>query len=364
MESETEVVLVGTSPLMMIRALDQHARGRRVTVVQRDHHFGGAWYTQDVWSWKSLEMGSHVVRNRPEAYRFFEDVLGIELSPPEGLEFGFVGGRRFALPQYRMKNALKSLWGDARKLRFGALGGSLPGTLRIARSLRIPFQYPLQGCVAIVERLAAMLRDTGIDVRCGVEVKEIEVAEDRRGGVCHTSDGPLRFEQVVIGQNAHCPLRVGNEPFPVEVRTKHTSNVLLHLSGRRLQRFMYFELRADRLLRRVRNIGVYLKPPIEEPEMVVVAHLNRKAYEAADSDEACAAAVVERLVELGVVEASTRLVDFEFDHMQMNKIENAEMARIAAALSPAVVPMRTWDLGEELTTMLRSGEIALARAPR
>lgn len=356
------MVLIGTSPLMMLQALHQHHAGRRVLVLDRARQHGGAWYTKDVWSYQSLEMGSHVVRNRRAAYRFLEDVLDIELSPPHGLEFGFVAGRRVKLPTYRLKNALRSLWTDLRGLRLGEAWSGLPGALRVAAHARMPFQYPLAGCVSIVRRLAQMLDASGIEVQLGAEVEEIEIQPDRQGGICHTRDGPIGFRQIVIGQNAHAPTRVGAEPVAFTARSKVTTNVLLHLRGHRRHDFSYFELRGDRLLRRVRNIGVYLKPPVEEPEMVVVAHLNRARYERFPSDEACAAAVLERFVALQVVEPDTALVEFGFDHLEQRKIELDELERLGAALAPALIAMPTWDLGEELTSMLRRGGLVVPRA--
>jgi hypothetical protein len=345
-----DVLLLGTSPIMMIKALHFRHQGARVVVLERESRLGGSWYTRDLWGYKNVEFSVHELLERPHVYRFFEECLGLEMVPSPQAN-GRWGTRRFGIATYRLFVLLRVLVQHARAGMWDELLRFRQELARKLRYARVTTRYPAGGAVPMLQRLHDLLGEAGVPIELGVAALGVELDADRRGGVCRTSEGDLRFGQVVFGQSAHCPVSIAGEPFPFEAQTKLVTSLLLHVEGEVLDSGPLYTF-DDPLVRRFRSVGGFQDPPLPPGQAFLALSTSDPRYTRPEAAADTAAAGLTRLVELGIVAPGARLIAHHMENYPLTKISRGERARMERALAPAVLMMPTWDLSECLETML------------
>lgn len=178
-----DVLLLGTSPIMMIKALHFHHQGARVAVLERESHIGASWYTRDLWGHKNVEFSVHELLERPGVYRFFEECLGLEMVPSSKAN-GRWRTRRFGIATYRLLALLRVLVSHARAGQWAELLRFRDELWRKLRYARVTTRYPAGGAVPMLQRLYDLLGQAGVPVELGVTARGVDLDADLRGGVC------------------------------------------------------------------------------------------------------------------------------------------------------------------------------------
>lgn len=138
------LLCIGTSPPMLMEALARARAGDRVMIVDRALYPGGAWATPAAVGFDSVEVGVHLLENRPKFHAMLQ-ALGVQLQPDR---LCFTRWRRhdfrmaLARPVFHAMVALNSL---VRKQpdKFLRIMGT---ALRSVKHDKVPFVYPSTGC--------------------------------------------------------------------------------------------------------------------------------------------------------------------------------------------------------------------------
>jgi phytoene dehydrogenase-like protein len=170
---EVDAVLIGTSPLMLIRAAMLARKGDRVVLLERASLPGGSWRTIEVLGFQNVEVGVHLLENRPNLYGFLAEELQVELrSVPSKENFGIFFGRRigFALTRVLLHSLVTvkafgtGRWDKAARIFTSARRGvTYFGT---------PFCYPSQGCSRMISALISRIESAGGKIFLNTSLKE------------------------------------------------------------------------------------------------------------------------------------------------------------------------------------------------
>ena len=114
-QSKYDIVIIGSSPLMLIESLYQAKLGKSVLVIEKQERIGGAWQSFEKINFSNhIEIGSHIWQKDKSVNEFLINSLGInvvEMSPqPVTIGFGFT------FPYYAI-----SIFYSLRHLRFNSL---------------------------------------------------------------------------------------------------------------------------------------------------------------------------------------------------------------------------------------------------
>jgi hypothetical protein len=350
-----DVVLLGTSPLMMIQALHFHHQGRRVALLERADRIGGSWYTRDLWQFKNVEFSVHELLCRPRAYRLLRESLGLELVPERGA-YGLWGPRRIPLSRYRLVARVRSIGPHVRARSWMDLWDKREEAWRDLRFAGMAPQYLAGGARVLLQRLLDMLGRAGVPILRGTTAREVDLDADLAAGVCRTSAGDLRFSRFVIGQSAHCPIKIAGVPFAFETRLRGPTTIFLHVQGEGLE-LAPFMTHDDPRVRRFRSIGSFVDPPLPEGQLMLALASRASEYSREDAAESTAHALLERLISLGAIAPGAKLLNFHFENYVLDQIAKTEIRRMAKRLVPAVLAMETWDLAECLETRARDPRV-------
>ena len=146
------IAFIGTGPISLLKAylIAKENPNIKITILDSNPNFGGAWYSDKSPKGHEIESGCHIWSYSPEVYNFFRDEFGLELEAMNPSPV-FVG-KYMKLP-YSLKNSI-----DTYKYIFKTLiKGKKPKTkghpALHARIVGKKNKYPKMGSVELINAL-------------------------------------------------------------------------------------------------------------------------------------------------------------------------------------------------------------------
>ena len=343
-----DTVVIGTSPLMLLRACEQARNGRSVLILDRSRIPGGAWNSPPFLGYESVESGVHLIENRRSVYDFLQR-FGIELTGNDRHAAGAIGSLAIPLGSAR---AL-SFWGVLGKsfIRgdFGNAWKSLPRAIRSSIAFSAGFRYPVGGTNGMVTSILERLREHPVDIRLDCEIDHVRLDSDRPEGICLSSRGDVRFRHLLFSSRAHCMIRRGETALVPKCVSRRIVNLLIRLKTGTIRPISYLEIISDRQLRRARDVTDFVRPSMPSGERMLCLELrgDRSDSEERTVEAALARARRYRLIGPSCEVMETRLVDFDY-----RTIPERELRRLSES-HESLDGVRTTDFAEELVGVLR-----------
>lgn len=337
----SELVVVGSSPLMLMHALAHARSGCRVRILDRAAVVGGSWKTPAMLGFSSVECGVHLLENRPGLYARLE-AMGIDLAVDTD---GFLlwKGRRYPLSGSRAFFHAMVAFNALRRGHFDAFRRIGRSAINSARHVRVPLRYPAEGCRQIHRRLSGLLEAEGATLRLGTAIDLIDVDSDGRVR-CHTSLGLETADHVLIASRAHAPIRVDGHPLAVAVETGETCSVVLRVRCRRPPGYTYVEILGDALLKRVRDVTRFTQPAVPSGEALLCVQMRdagRQYLEARSGEE-----LARHLCSLGLLDPADEVVAWERADYRLQTIGNADLQRLSRKTAGRVIAVPTTDFAD------------------
>jgi hypothetical protein len=297
--SSCDVLIVGSSPILLIEGLMRARLGQLVLFVE-DGPRGGAWYVTHLDGIADVEGACHLMDNRPGAYAFLQEVLGIAMEvvdpPPEILK---ADGRRFTVGS-RGWEAREALAIGVRipavaAIRLGEWisGGRLhvrrAERFSFSRSLetltaffRPPVCYPVGGSPAMLDRLEGELRSRGAEFASGC-VDRVELPQDGRPVVALEDGTRITTRELVVSDaSSFRSLRVARKEREFALRDAARPHLLIEVCGLERKLFSYLHLHNDRYVERLSDVTSYCRDqaPGSRSRVLVVQLKERRGTDA------------------------------------------------------------------------------------
>lgn len=344
-----DVLVIGSSPLLLVEALRLQRAGRRVTVAEQLDRFGGAWHTSPLWEFESVELACHYIDLGRHGYAFLRDELGIELQP-HSLEGVWINAdepppEASGLPsaaRWLMRKALwarflsDDTWGLIKSFRRRDL-------FKFGRILRRkvflpPYVYPVGGAKAIVDALVRKVGDTSIELMSEARIHEVLLGGPGRPTRCLINGRRYSAKTVVLGQHVYPRLPLAGAPGR-NVDDRFEINVILRITGAKAVPFEYVEVHGNDLVQRVADVSAFAHPRIAETkagaDTIICCHMTHPGSREATVDPAM---VFSHLMELGFLAPGGELRDSHVERYPTPLTTSIES-------TDAVSVIRTFDLG-------------------
>lgn len=338
--SRVDLLIIGSSPLVLLRARALLRPGECGLILDRGFHPGGSWATPPMLGFDAVEPGVHLLENRRALY----DALagrGIALAP-DCHGFGLVGGRRVSLAQSRVilhglvaaKSAVTGAVDRARRIGLSAA--------RAVGGLGAPFLYPPNGCRTIVEALRAALPEAELRLGCGV--REIRLGTEGPARVA-TDAGEILAERVLIASRAHAPVFLDGHALPFELERSHVRSRLLRLRRAGTEPFGYVEVIGDPAVKRARDVSAFARPALAAGERLVCVQL-RGACDGRETRDA--------LVRIGLLPDSAELLDWAASDIALATLTDRCLAALDRRCAPRLKVVRTTDFADGYVSGLKN----------
>ncbi|MGQ5701393.1 hypothetical protein ACUJ46_05010 [Sandaracinobacteroides sp. A072] len=362
--ADADFIGIGTSPLMLLRAIALAGEGRRVLLLDRAALPGGAWAAPTLFGHANVENAAHLIENRPALHALLRDDLGIALAPDPCI--GFLAGRRLSMGFTRIAFhamvALKSLTageGDkARRLAASAM--------RAAASLGTPFLYPVGGSAALNRALLARLGALGGRVAFGEDVLSIHVERDGvaarvRLETRQSGEHALHVRtasRALMASRAFAPVHVGGKALPLETEAGETLTLILHVHRAGQLAFSYAEIVGDRLLKRLRDVSAFASPALPADQRLLCVQIRPALLGHAPADsggESAGTLALEALKKLGLLPHDAMLMGEDRSFLRFHTLTNRALGMIHRATDGLVEALPTTDFADGFLDQQQDG---------
>lgn len=342
-----DAAMIGTGPLALFEGLRLARQGARVVFIDRAASIGGSWRTPTVFGFRNVEVGVHLIEARPKVNAWLRQITNGQITKSgSAIDFGLVGQRRIPMNMTRVilhglvsaKAALRGNWDNAQRTVLSAV--------RSARNLCTPMYYPDAGFSSVVHALRKDLETLGAQFFFDTSVERLCVTGN--GVDVQTDRQTLKSASVLMSSRAHAQIE-GFSDLRTLVRRDSTYSYVLHLSGPAPRFDGYVEIIGDRSIKRVRNIGGFVRPAPPTGEALICVQ-TRKELELPEQERA--AMLVARLAERELLDRRTRAVAQHCDIIQLATLTNAAVRQIESTYAPRIRVLRSTDFADCLETRL------------
>ena len=205
----------------------------------------------------------------------------------------------------------------------------------------------------MIEGLVDRLRDAGVGIVLGSRIDECRIESDRPGGTCILGADSVPFDRLYYSSRAHPSFLIDGRPLPVDRRQSRLRCLLLQLEVKEVPGFGYVELLGDPLIRRLRNVGRFVRPALEPGRAIACVQVREDGFGGTDREE-LVSAVTARLGSLGFLSEEDRVIDSIDTTFEYWTIPDAELDRIGRELGPSVRGITTTDVAEGLVDLLEA----------
>lgn len=329
-------------------------------MIDRNTVCGGAWQAISAFGYENIEPAVHLLENRSSAYRGLQQAAEVELKQERG-GIGRIGPLRLPLGMVRpicfagttIRSVLRR---DLDRAMFHARAFT-----RSTANISTSFRYPMDGAGGMIGRMKSLARDHGVSIMLDTQVECADITSDHgKANICRTSRGPHEFDHIGISSRAHCPIGFDGRPVEFSTSTYDTWSLLLHLKGQACFRHNYMEVVADKVIRRVRNVGTFARPRLQPDHHVICVQL-REPPSGDFSELGCR--IADRLVRMRLMQKNLRCIDARSEPYRYATIPDRELKLMSQKLAPHVIAVKTTDLSEELANHLKNGDHAMSSCP-
>lgn len=330
-----------------MRASRLAEQGRRVAVMDRALSVGGAWATADVLGFRNVEIGVHLLENRPSLYRAIADLDGLNMQRDPCV--ALLNGRMLPMSSARI---LFHCGVGANSLRRGAVDRarrSFQSARRAACHVTDSFYYPCGGAARLVAGLAARLRASGGQIHLGEEIHRVDI---QHGGVqCHTSTGTVSASMLLASSRALPPLWLqGSRQAPQADQTR-VFNAVLHIRSPAGLKSSYVEILGDKHLKRVRDVGRLTDPPPTPGEsLLCVQYRDPKRV----TREGLGPYLTKHLVRLNLIDPRAEVLGVHTSETRLTTVTDAALTDLERRAASALQLLRTTDFADGFVTAQRN----------
>lgn len=353
MSTATDILLIGTSPIVLCHALRYAQSGRRIAIFDKSPVPGGAWHTPPIVGAMAVESGVHLIENRRAVY---QALTQLEVSiQVETASFGIFHGHRLPLAFARALSFGGVLAKSALRLDRDGMTCTTPRFLRSIRNIRTPFKYPVLGAGGITESLLEQLAAFGIRPNMATTVQDIQLRSGVRGGVCVTSKGTVEFQSACMASRAHAIVHLDGRSLHHSTKKIQTTCLVVRVPARNVRAFDYVEILFDPALRRVRDVSKFVTPPPDCDERVLCFQCRTERGKPLLHCADIARMTIDRAASFGLLDRDTVILDAQLDRFTYETLNNQSLAQLEAA-HPDLHCIRSTDFGEDLLHGLSASE--------
>lgn len=246
-----DLVVLGSSPLLLLVAARARHRGKRVLVLESGARAGGAWTTSSFAGFDQVEQGAHYIYGSSRTYRQFVD-FGIPFTTMVPQPIAFIRGRRapIALLQKHQRIVQSISERQYRELAF-----------EVRRMLTYrEYQYPAGGAAQLISELS---RAIGADrIRLDAHVETVRIEESAQYPVqIVTRNGTIHATEAITGQGLRsCQVVFRDKAWTVLSRPTKKLHVLLLLDATAADEVSYVQFSGHDLLRCLARVE---RPPVD-----------------------------------------------------------------------------------------------------
>jgi len=353
-----DVLLVGTSPLVVLEALYQKRLGHKVELIDKSEYFGGAWLNKPIFGYQGIEVGCHYMSRSPIAYQFLQNYLSIKFEIGNRTFLDMTSRNLFEKKELSyfekilIPHQYFKLHGTKKRQLFKFLKHSFNfdfSNTRKAWNSLIDFKslyYPSKGSPILLNKLQDKLAEASIDIH-RQKIKQVNIQNNQV--YCTLNNGQIwQTKTLILGQNTDLDIMVEGEKLPINRVHRHFVHVVLLVKGRKLKDFFTIQKKSNSLyvmehkdfILRISDVGKFCREFQEKDKLLLCLQLTPEAFEVIQDYQDC----MRWLHKLGLINKEAKVLNYHVENYQSSWIGKKDYTQIKNLFPKSIKILETKDL--------------------
>ena len=253
LKNSYDIVVVGSSPLMLIEAYFLAKQGQNILIVEKNKNIGGSWQT---FSYKNLsnqlEIGCHVWYRDRRCFKFLNDIFDLDIKPQNFQPKVYRNG--VYLPYYFINffvllNSILFI-SSIKKLR--QFKSTLICFLQDLFNFQ-KFQYPISGSYGFLQKILLKIQKEQVDIIFNKEILKIDIPKKY---ILLSDEVKLGFKkQIVLSVKSQIKTIVDSKmAYNFDHEISRVCNLYIILKNKNDQKISYVGVWGDDVIYRVSDI--------------------------------------------------------------------------------------------------------------
>jgi len=256
-----KIIIIGSSPYLLIEALYNTKKGYFVEIIEEKPHLGGNWYLHNYGSYIS-EGACHIL-SPPDnkVYDFLKENLGIkmEVQTPQPKKYLYKKSIKILTP-YNDK-LLISVLKLFKKIVFQPKINNQKSAHKFFEKPN-KFQYPAGGSVELISKLNTLLKKNKVKIMFNKKVTTINLIEKKI--LCQNGNRTEShsFDKVIcgFGLTANEIIDSFNNKITLKFLKKRARHILIETKNIKKVDFSYLRIKGSSIFFRISNVTKFHKP--------------------------------------------------------------------------------------------------------
>lgn len=295
-----DVVLIGTSPLVVLEATHLALNGKSVLLVEKESSIGGAWKTFDLGPITKIDYGCHIINPIENAYEFIANALKVELEvmnpkPASILQvFNNICAKDSNKIQiYRIYkkilNVLKFIFKkDIRQAyiesrRFYSL---FIGLIKNVSRKKVEYLYPKGGAQEMIRKIEEKAVKAGVNIIYNTKIESINIEDNTC--VIYGKKINISARRLIISSGSSVDtIIVENELCEKKDMPRFFPHIFLHIkdNGLSTNEFSYIYVHEHEFIERISNITKHVEDESNSEKTIKIMVTLTESTSIEDFDE-------------------------------------------------------------------------------
>ena len=268
-----DLIYIGTGPVILLDAINEHLKGKKVLVLDSSSNIGGAWKSLNIFNINGLENAVHYLLPNKNGYEFLEKFLGVKLKTCKKL---------FAIKLINIFVLFKSnsVLGKFVSLLYKDFN------LKSWESIRNSFfskstsmsKYPVGGSQEIINKIKNLIKAFNLNIKLGNNVENILITDTQIN--LKTDKGNFFAKKIVVSHGFIPPKKFYINSDKIIINKKVYRRPSLHIiykskPNKYKKKFSQIIFKQTHLIKYVHELTQFKdKKEIEDSMTVIVCALN------------------------------------------------------------------------------------------
>lgn len=337
-----DIVVVGTSPLMLIEAFFRSQQGKSVLILEKQSVAGGSWqsFSQDGFADK-IEIGCHIWYRHKKSFKLLNDTFDLDIRPLKRQPKVYRKGKYY--PYYL--------------INFFVLLGNPPSLVSLQKNrvfknicmlflrdffTRGKFHYPRTGSFGFIDKIVKKVRDSGVDLQMEAELVRIDLSKK---SISLTDGREIFFNEKVISTNkselSSIVDKSGKEHC-FEFNIKSVNNLYLLIKDSENPTISYVGVWNDEVIYRVSDVTYLQSNLLDAGTRLICVQVFQEFAESAGEDKE--EVIFDKLMKMTIIEDREQIVAYFWRTYYYNNMQNDDNAALNALFNPELKIMNSHNL--------------------
>ncbi len=323
-----DILIVGTSPVMLLEAYFQSKKGKKVLVIEKENEIGGAWKVVKKFEYE-MDNGPHLLytlnKDTSRLIKFLEQTVGIKFQAfkpqPKAEKSFFFNTPELNYSHYAqltspvdfIKFFIKLFLYSFSFLRY-----------KIFRKSGIVYKYPIENCKGMLASFDKEIKKKESDIITNATLEKVFVEKEKIIATINSKN--LEVKEIYLSSRTNIKeIYFYSKEHKFNLKEQTLSQIFIRVEDKSSKNFSYFKFLTHKHFYIAADISSTTIPSIKENQKIIAIACNKNV---SNPDSIPNEFVLDELIKFNLLDKKAKILERETDHYRTAQFEKEDVEQI------------------------------------